>query len=1259
MAIEEILNAQIAEFLTEEDAEIYQKEDSTSVSLLGDAEFWRVWPELSPDRIPPAIDFLNAYTSVKNFKKNLELRYVDDPLAGRIPWPGRWRQAYVKRVAQGDVTQLAQVLRKGYASKLIDEEARLISGSYKSIEPEQVLRRQYVSLGKEYLGSILSTAIETHFVEDPVIEDEVYEGKWRIADNVPSRASDGSGIFTQTLVLGWVTTEDELPTPVLLTDAKLLLSPFIHDITSETNVYTWEYRGIDPAYAQTLRDTIALTSDVKGAEVRKVSDEIGGGSCSIRVTTESRTWAGTLSEKWGCNEVHPGFNAKQIITKYSHIPEASLAGFRTTLSTATANYKIASLQDVSSGEGFYDIVQTQQRMFIGNVTSGNGVKMQQEFVLIMGAAADVVTTKWLEVPDADLASALATLATAPGGYTVIRVGHNYAGVGSATIVRVMIKDGSGDELEMRIDFPSFEGERKTYAYMGLSIADANTKYTTLQTTSEANYKVVNVTKSEGKFGTITVQQVISRIFEGSVSDSNGVDVKYDLAIGLLALVADSKIVTTVWLEVSDANIDTSLTTLETAPEGYTVTGLSVAYDGIGSATITRIMVTKEDATAIELGINWPTFDSERKTYAYLGLDKTSADTKYTELQTEVAEGYKVDSVTIQAGTAGSLTVVQQISKVQVSSWSSVTHRHDYTSTFGLVTAATTVYLNIPHASIGAVKTGILAIGDIIVLDVSDDDVGEGKANITYTWRSKVAAPRSLGTINSSKNSQFHKETQDRLWIDINLEDVDSLKNAVALAMAGTAPYEVAEGAEIRGATGEDAGDKTGRITQRVVKEGTPDPAEYSMQESFNPHGLQEAVMIISVKEYPEVAYTNVGTIFALLQTFLGDPMKGRIQVSMNANGTFAMRGLKEGTPDWANITPDYVKVATSNKDLIGESKVELATGVPVADAAAIVEAAEADADHVIDDIRMTERGQGEAAIEKRQTKKSETAVTVRVIPALGIQRAAQERTWPLVLDANLAAVWTAALTEGVVGDYVLQYRQRRILGNGMYEVSNRVEAATEVEVAAFTSEDRADITNVAEHKQDSDAIPDAANSEGVNVSVAGQLNALNKYNYNKSTSTAHSQEVSYSYLDRNGTTYAWAGTLCTQAQYDAAIATAALDVTTDNSVEKRTTSFEGLFNYSIIKRPVNTIYHSRVSLSYGPYTAVSLQWNSDYSQYRTKTLTYTIYYNTTDLNNQNDCTGGGPGSKMWRDGYQWKCIRVTSIAFGTWTNAETINFPDN
>jgi hypothetical protein len=186
--------------------------------------------------------------------------------------------------------------------------------------------------------------------------------------------------------------------------------------------------------------------------------------------------------------------------------------------------------------------------------------------------------------------------------------------------------------------------------------------------------------------------------------------------------------------------------------------------------------------------------------------------------------------------------------------------------------------------------------------------------------------------------------------------------------------------------------------------------------------------------------------------------------------------------------------------MIGEAKTELATGVPVAGAAAIVAAVTADADYALDDVRMTERGEGEATIEKRQTLKSETAIIMRDIPALGSQRAAQTYTWPLVLNADLSTIWTAALTQGVTGNYVLKYREQQNLGGGMWRVSNMVES-TQVVVTSFTESYSDKMVTTVEEGQDAAATPSIADTAGVDTSLSLKLNELNKFNYKKTAST--------------------------------------------------------------------------------------------------------------------------------------------------------------
>jgi hypothetical protein len=792
-------------------------------------------------------------------------------------------------------------------------------------------------------------------VTDPMVNGVVQPGTWRgvTVESVEGVHNAGrvepGGTITQTLAFGWIKANEALPTPILLTDDKMLLSPFVHDTDSVKNAYVWEYRWIDPAYAQTLRNTIALTAGVIDAKIIKEQE----GYCNIQVLTQSNTWNGNIDDghEWEIQNQAHGFAAEKIIETFTHIAPANLAAHRTTLQTPTSGYKVSSLIDsLDSAGGFASITQTQDKLFPGAVTDANGTLQEEEYLQLITSGI-IRTTMWLAVPDADLATSMATVAVAPAGYTVLKVSNNYNGTGSFVLIRTMM---------------------------------------------------------------------------------------------LLGTVADPML----------------------------------------------------------MKVDWPTFEDEHRTYFYFGMDKTTAESTLVTAQTVCDAGYKVDSAEIQEWKYNTFVVIQQISKVQVTPFTvSAVHQQNYIASFGLVTRATTVYLNVPKASIDTVKTAINAIANIIVLEINDNDNGQGAADITYTWRSKESAPRSLGALRTFRQSRFHKEEENRLWIDINLTDKDALATAVAQAMAGTAPYAVATGAEIREINGTDAGDKTGTITQRVVKEGTPDPADYSMLESFNPHGLQEAVMIISVREYPEVDYSQIAVVFALLRTFLGTPEKGRIQVSLNGNGSFMMRALKEGTPDWSNTVPAYVKTEVQNPGTIGEIKTELATGIPIAGAAAIVAAGSADADYALNDIQMQERGMGEAAITKRQTKKSETAVQIVETPSLGLRRATKHYTWPLVLDANFAAVWAAAATEGVDGDYILEFRQKNILGGGMVSIESHIVECTEVTVpdriVAYTK----DSYTSEEVHQDASSIPAATDTTGTIITYRGSLNLHNKYDYVKTTVT--------------------------------------------------------------------------------------------------------------------------------------------------------------
>jgi hypothetical protein len=175
--------------------------------------------------------------------------------------------------------------------------------------------------------------------------------------------------------------------------------------------------------------------------------------------------------------------------------------------------------------------------------------------------------------------------------------------------------------------------------------------------------------------------------------------------------------------------------------------------------------------------------------------------------------------------------------------------------------------------------------------------------------------------------------------------------------------------------------------------------------------------------------------------------------------------------------------------------------VPVASAAAIVDATTADADHVLESVTMREMGQGEAHIEKRQAKKYETQVQVSEIEGLGWRRPEKNYTWPLVHPTTVATVWTAAATYGIAGNYVLVYRQKDILGNGMYRITSNFVGCTaksEENVSAYT--DRS-ITTTTKY-QDAASLPDAADTDGQEEHVNGNMNLYNKYDYVKTVIAA-------------------------------------------------------------------------------------------------------------------------------------------------------------
>jgi hypothetical protein len=196
---------QFKEPLAEIDAQLFEQLQATYVSLLGDAELPRHWPELSPDVIPDAIDYLNLCTSVKN---TVPCKYVDSPMANGEVYEGRWRQAFIRRVMQGEVTKLVQVLRRGWAETISWDEGRVRVARFLQDQPtganasdyERYIEISWPNCSLLKLDAMVASLNEREYV-NPVIENEVRTGTWRNLGVTTSKSDDGSGVITMSLAI--------------------------------------------------------------------------------------------------------------------------------------------------------------------------------------------------------------------------------------------------------------------------------------------------------------------------------------------------------------------------------------------------------------------------------------------------------------------------------------------------------------------------------------------------------------------------------------------------------------------------------------------------------------------------------------------------------------------------------------------------------------------------------------------------------------------------------------------------------------------------------------------------------------------------------------------------------------------------------------------------------------------------------------------------------------------------------------------------
>lgn len=197
--------------LAEDDVELSSKFDGISASLVGDGEIIRVWSELIPDHVPMFIEYLDTYTAAKN---DAPQRYVDDPSVGRGEIArGRWRQAYVRRVMQGETAVLAQVLRRGFLQSIPADcaqwdEGRQVSDKHflgnsseatgisdtTSDNPERYLMVRFANVDPQSTKAIMDSLTAATYTNPTIRGGQLFAGVWhKIYANVTT-ADDGSAV---------------------------------------------------------------------------------------------------------------------------------------------------------------------------------------------------------------------------------------------------------------------------------------------------------------------------------------------------------------------------------------------------------------------------------------------------------------------------------------------------------------------------------------------------------------------------------------------------------------------------------------------------------------------------------------------------------------------------------------------------------------------------------------------------------------------------------------------------------------------------------------------------------------------------------------------------------------------------------------------------------------------------------------------------------------------------------------------------------
>jgi hypothetical protein len=187
-----------------------------------------------------------------------------------------------------------------------EEEFTLVSFVEATMSPnhDRLLVREKDGIDPAYLDKVAddlrqrtsvknAPSVDKNYVEDPQVghvapgssQGKVYKGRYR-GVSVRTETRGGSGVVIQTLAYGLVVSPDKLPVAELVSDDRKLIRPHAINNVPVKDQQEYRYRGIDPAYVETIAQTIALTGGT--IEVRTV--RMQDGSHNIHILVDVVTW---------------------------------------------------------------------------------------------------------------------------------------------------------------------------------------------------------------------------------------------------------------------------------------------------------------------------------------------------------------------------------------------------------------------------------------------------------------------------------------------------------------------------------------------------------------------------------------------------------------------------------------------------------------------------------------------------------------------------------------------------------------------------------------------------------------------------------------------------------------------------------------------------------------------------------------------------------------------------------------------------------